>query len=434
MTASEEKRASGADLFARLIDLRPGELPALLLSFAFFFCVLCSYYIIRPVRDEMGVTVGRDSLQWLFTVVFLVMLAAVPVFGWIVTRFSRRRTLPIVYAFLILNLLAFWASLGGRLEGRWVAFGFFVWVSVFVLFAVSLFWSFMADRYSSEDAKRLYGPIAAGGSAGAFCGPLITQSLVHGLGVRNLLLVSAVFLTGALVCALALRGRLAPKAQSSDHSEQHPTLAAVVAGAANVWREPYLFKIALWVLLANLIGTLFYIEEQRIVAETLKQSADRVQLFARRDMAVSVLQIASQLFLTSFLMRRLGVGPCAAALPAVAVGGLLALSVAPVLVVIVAVMVLERAVAFGISNPAARVLWTVVEPDDKYKAQNFVDTVVFRGGDAASGWIVKGLASGLGLPLAAIALMGLPFAAAWLALSLRLGREQERRGRVEGLG
>src|SRR5262245_60806574 len=198
----QEDTASAVDrlehLISRMVIVERRDLPKLLASFAFFFCVLAAYYVIRPVREEMGVMVGREWLQTLFVIVFFVMLAAVPLFGWVASSFAKQRIVPIVYAFFILNLVGFWLLLGTGHVGVYAAGTFFVWVSVFNLFAVSLFWSTMADTYSSDDAKRLYGLIAAGGSIGAISGPLLTQSLVHVLGPANLLLVSAALLLGAL--------------------------------------------------------------------------------------------------------------------------------------------------------------------------------------------------------------------------------------------
>lgn len=416
-----------AAVTASLRDLRalePAEQRAALASFAFFFCVLCSYYIIRPLRDEMGVTVGTDGLQRLFVIVFVVMLAAVPVFGWLVSRLPRPRVAPAVYAFFAANLLAFWGALSKGGISPALAATFFVWVSVFNLFVVSLFWIVMSDLWSSDQAKRLYGLIAAGGSAGAFCGPLVTQSLVHVLSPTNLLLVSA----GVLGLAGLLAAILAARAPRMPHDAPHaPTaLRDVLAGATHVVRSPFLLKIAAWVLLANLISTFFYFEQARVVGSVLTERSDRVQLFARMDLASNILTVAGQIFVTGALLQRLGVGLAAAAVPAVAIAGLAALAISPTLWVLVVIIVAERAVGFAFSNPAMRVLYTVVSPEEKYKAQSFIDTVVFRGGDAASGWLLNGVAKTLGAATATVALLTLPFAAAWLLVSLVLGRAHQR--------
>ncbi len=393
-------------------------------SFATFFAVLCSYYIIRPLRDEMGVAVGADGRERLFFIVFVVMLAAVPLFGWLVSTFPKKRVAPLVYAFFIANLGVFWVLLSVSKGNPFLASAFFVWVSVFNLFVVSLFWIVMADLWATGDAKKYYGLIAAGGSAGAFSGPYITQSIVHHVGVANLLLVSAGFLGLAMTGLMALRrelGRAQPEASDAPASD------GLLAGARRVFQSPYLFQIALWIFITNLVSTFFYLEQARIIGEAIKVSADRVQLFARIDWTVSSLTILSQVFVTAWVLQRFRVGLCMAALPASAAIGLLALAVAPTLWVVVAIIIAERAIGFGISNPAARVLYTVVEPSDKYKAQNFIDTVVFRGGDAASGWVFNSAVKAVGLATPAVALLTLPFALGWIGLSLFLGREQETR-------
>ena len=422
MTASPQPAGSLiARALARVVDVRRDEIAGLMCAFLFFFSVLCAYYVIRPLRDEMGVTLGAEHLQWLFSAVFLVMLAAVPLFGWVVSSFARRRIVPIVYGFFIANLIGFWLLFASGTHAAVVAGTFFVWVSVFNLFVVSLFWSLMSDLYRTEQAARLYGFIAAGGSAGALAGPILTQSLVGSIGASNLLLLSALLLAAAIKAAVVLRRLFADVGQRQ--GEERPLGKGLLAGAIAVWRSPHLFRIALWILIANLVSTLFYLEQARIVGETLTDRTLRVQLFARLDLAVSFATILAQVFLTAQVIGRLGIATAIAALPSFAVLGLVSLALAPTLVVIVSVLATERALAFAVTNPAVKVLYTVLAPEEKYKAQNFNDTVVFRGGDAASGWIFNSLAKTLGLGLGSIALLTLPLALYWLALSLVLGRQ-----------
>lgn len=423
MTTPASPTESPADrlhvLLSRIVEVERSELAALVLSFAYFCAILTAYYIIRPLRDEMGVALGQDGLKNIFTIVFLVMVAAVPAFGWIVSNVPRRLIVAVVYTFFAVNLVLFWLvfktwGVGSRQAGL-----FFVWASVFNLFMVSLFWSLMSELWSSQQARRLYGFVAAGGSAGALLGPLVTQTLEPVVGTDNLLLIAALFLLVAIAVAAHLRHLLAA---GDTASSEHPTGRDLLAGAVGVWKSPYLFRIALWVLLANLVSTYFYLEQSRIVGELIADRADRVRLFSRLDLAVNVLTIALQVFVTGRVMQRYGVAIAAAALPAVACLGLVALSIAPGLAVVAAVMVLERAIAFSLASPAMRVLWTVVDPEAKYKAQSFVDTVVYRGGDAASGWMLSQLGgAGLGLAPPAIALVTLPLGVAWLALTFVLG-------------
>lgn len=409
------------DFLTRIVHVERSEIAALVLSFAYFFLVLAAYYIIRPVRDEMGVAVGRDHLEKLFIIVFFVMLAAVPVYGWVTSRFAKRLVVPVVYGFFILNLVAFWAILSGGGRTAAIASVFFVWASVFNLFVVSIFWIVMSDLYDAGQAKRLYGFIAAGGTAGAMAGPIITQTFVRMIGPDRLLLVSAALLALALVAAMLLR-RIAPAHEQAAANER-PVGKHILAGAVRVWKSPYLFNIALWILLGNLVSTYFYLEQSRILGEVITDRTQRVELLARLDLAVSIMTILLQVFITGRMLERFGVGISAATLPTWCAVGLIALAISPTLFIIVSIMAVERAIAFSLASPAIKVLYTVVEPEEKYKAQNFIDTVVYRGGDAASGWIFNSLGKTLGFAGSTIALTAVPAALAWLWLSFSLGRQ-----------
>ncbi len=408
---------------ADLIKVEPHEKRALGWSFAYFFCVLAAYYIVRPVREDMAVLVGEGQREYLFHYVFLVMLAAVPVFGKVVSSVPRRLVVPIIYIFFILNLFAFRLALGGG-QAVWLAQTFFVWASVFNLFTISLFWIVMSEHWDSVQAKRLYGVIAAGGSVGGIAGPLIAQSLVKVIGPNNLLLISAAFLALALMAALQVRAAFTAKAGAAAEPKQEESL---FAGALQVWKSPYLFQIALAIFVANVVSTFFYLEQLKIVGAAIADRATRVQLFARMDLAVSIGTIILQVLFASLVMNRFGVGIAAALLPATAILGFLALAAAPVLSVIVVIIVVERAVTFSIASPAMRVLYTLVTPDEKYRAQNFIDTVVFRGGDAISGSMFAVMTKSLGFGAAGVAAVSVPLAALWLALCLGLGRMHTER-------
>jgi AAA family ATP:ADP antiporter len=421
-TGAAETRGGLNGVLARFVDVRGEEVRALVWSFVYFFALLTAYYIVRPVRDEMGVMLGRDGLKDVFLYVFLVMLAAVPLFGWIVATVSRRLVVPIVYGLFMAQLVGFWLAFRDGQAPPWLTIAFFVWVSVFNLFVISLFWSVMATHWHADQAKRLYGVVAAGGSLGALTGPFVAQAFVHALGVPALLLVSAGFLALALAAALGLqRGDNGSAQLKSERHHGRTWLQTLFAGALQVWRSPFLFRVALWVLLANVISTYFYFEQARIIGEAYTDRAVRVQLLARIDLTVSILTILAQVFVTAKFVNRFGVGWAAATLPAFTILGFVALVIAPGLATIIAIIVLERASHFAISNPAARVLYTVVDPDEKYAAQNFVDTVVYRGGDAMSGWYFDALRY-IGLSPFGIALVTVPLSAYWFWLSFDLAR------------
>ena len=407
---------------ARVVAVRPEEARALLWSFAYFFCLLAAYYILRPLRDEMGIAGGVKNLQWLFTATFFTMLAAVPLYGALVGRLSRRRFIPVVYHFFVANLALFWLLLALGIERTIVARVFFVWISVFVLFAVSVFWSFMADLWSSEQGKRLYGFIAAGGSAGALAGPSITIGLASLIGATNLLIVAGALLEAAVFCA----SRLEPRKAEESVARKEVIGGGALDGLLMVARSPYLAGILLWVSVLSFVATFLYFEQAAIVAAASDDPAVRTRIFATVDLAVGVLTLVVQCFATGKLIQRFGVGPALALLPLVFAAGFAVLAAHPALTVVIAFQALQRTANFAISNPAREVLFTVLERDEKYKAKNVIDIVAVRGADALGGWLVTGLRT-LGMEARGLAFSAIVIAAAGIALSAALGRAQERR-------
>ncbi|MDH4150734.1 MAG: MFS transporter, partial [Betaproteobacteria bacterium] len=331
--------SAAQSLLTRIVAVRPGEIRALLWSFAYFFFLLAAYYVLRPVRDEMGIAGGIRNLPWLFTATFFVMLAAVPVFGAIVARVPRRRFIPLVYHFFAVNILIFWVLLTFKIAMADTARVFFVWISVFNLFAVSVFWSFMADLYQSEQGKRLFGFIAAGGSAGALLGPLIAVGLAEAVGRANLLLIAALLLEIAVLCVMRLETAATAFKKNGDAASVSPSAAPHDAGLGGSWiaglmmvlRSPYLAGIALWVALLSLAGTFLYFQQANIVAALSDDPNRRTAIFARIDLAVSLLTIIVQFVITGKIIRRFGAGPAAAFLPFVFALGFLALALTPML-------------------------------------------------------------------------------------------------------
>jgi ATP:ADP antiporter, AAA family len=425
---TSEREAMLQRWISRAVAVRPGEIQALVWSFAYFFCLLAGYYVLRPLRDEMGIAGGVRNLQWLFTATFVTMLAAVPLYGAVVARLPRRRFIALVYHFFAANIVLFWLLLTFDLERTIVARVFFVWISVFNLFAVSVFWSFMADLFTAERGKRLFGFIAAGGTAGALLGPAVTVVLSVPLGPANLLIVAALLLEAAVWCAHRLESAGAGLGRESAVPARPAGLGGGwLSGIAMVLRSPYLAGVALWVASLSIAGTFLYFQQLNIVAAASDDPAVRTRIFASIDLAVGVLTLVVQCFATGRLIERFGVGAAAGFLPLVFAVGFLALAVSPALAVVIAFQAIQRTANFAIANPAREVLFTVLAREEKYKAKNVIDTVVFRGSDAVGGWLFAALRAA-GLELSAISLASIPAAAAWLALSLVLGRAQERRG------
>jgi AAA family ATP:ADP antiporter len=428
---------------ARVVAVRPEEVRALLWSFAYFFCLLAGYYVLRPVRDEMGLAGGIKNLPWLFTATFFVMLAVVPIYGALVARLPRQRFIPLVYHFFVVNIAIFWLLLTQGVALGVTAQVFFVWISVFNLFAVSVFWSFMADLYGAEQGKRLFGFIAAGGSAGALLGPLLAAGLAETIGRANLLIIAALLLECAVFCAMRLETAAAvfkaeraaasgnPYADVAAPAAQNGLGGSWIGGLLMILRSPYLAGIALWVALLSMAGTFLYFQQAGIVSALTDDPNKRTAIFARIDLAVSLVTIVVQFLATGKLIKRFGAGPATAFLPLVFAIGFVALWATPMLWVVIAFQAAQRAANFALANPARETLFTVVEREEKYKAKNVIDNVVFRGSDALFGWVFTAL-RGAGLEAGAISLATVPVAAAWLALSLALGRTQERKAAGEG--
>jgi ATP:ADP antiporter, AAA family len=423
-------------LLRRAVDVREHETAALVASCAYFFFVLSAYYVIRPVRDEMGVAGGVENLAWLFTGTLVGMLLVHPLFTALVARFPRRRFVPLIYRFFILNLVAFFLVFGAAGTGQavWVGRVFFVWTSVFNLFVVSVFWSFMTDLYRPVQSQRLFGLVAVGGTLGAILGSTITSALVPWLGPVNLLLVSALLLELAARAARALDGQEASLVRDAHLEGAAPAGGeddgiiggGVLDGIRHVARSPYLLGIAALMLLFTIASTFLYFQQAAIVARVFEGDRPaRTQLFANIDLAVNVLTLVTQVFLTGRLLRWLGVGLSLAFLPLMSLIGFGILGSAPVLAVLVVFQVLRRAGTFAIQRPAREVLYTVLPRADKYKAKNFNDTFVYRVGDQLGAWSYTAIAW-LGLGLAGLAFTMVPLSAVWLLLALWLGGRYRR--------
>jgi AAA family ATP:ADP antiporter len=406
------------------VPATPQERAAAMWSFGYFFTLLAGYYVLRPLRDQMGIAGGVKNLPWMFTATFLALIVAQPLYGALVARLPRARFIPIVNHFFVANLALFWVLLTLDIEAVIVARVFFVWVSVFSLFAVAVFWSFMADLFTAEQGKRLFGFIGAGGTAGALLGPIITIALSAPLGAVNLLIAAAIFLEAAVFCVYRLER--AASRHAGAHAEPQLIGGNAFAALPELFRSPYLLGVGAWISLLSFCATILYFQQANIVSATVHGAGAQTRIFASIDLAVGLLTLATQIFATGQFLKRFGTGVAAGALPAIYIVGFLAIALAPVLIVVLIVQVLQRWMNFAIANPARQVFFTVVGREEKYKAKNFIDVVVYRGSDAAYGWVYDGLQA-LGLKLGGIALVAWPVAAGWLVLSVVLGRAQERR-------
>jgi len=412
-------------LFSKIVDVKPEETRALWLSFVFFFVVLAGYYVIRPIRDNIGAN-NYENLWWMFTVVLVTMIGANALFSAIVSRMPRRRFIPIAYRFFILNLVIFFLLMRWMPPGKqpWVDGCFFVWVSVFNLFATAVFWSFMTDLFTTEQGKRLFGFIAVGGSLGGILGPIITASLVHLVSTGVLLLICAAMLETA---AQSVRFFPAEFRTQDRHDEsaaaEKPIGGGIWEGITHICRSPYLFGLFLFILLYTLTSTWTYFQQSELTKVGFTDRAARTAFFAKLDLSVNTLTLLLQIFVTGRLMKFLGVTVTLLFMPVLSLFGFAAMGIAPVIAVLATFQVARRASTFAFMRPAREVLFTVLRREDKYKAKSFIDTFGYRCGDQLGAWSYGGLQA-LGLGLSAISYIAVPLVAGWCALGIWLGRKQ----------
>jgi AAA family ATP:ADP antiporter len=432
-TPTENSGGIAYRLLRRVIAVRPEEAPVLFWCWLYIFAVLSSYYIMRPIRDEMGVAGDVQNLQWLFTGTLIGMVLVNLPFAFLVKKLPRRRFIPLTYRFFALNILLFAAALylADAEQTVWVGRAFFIWVSVYNLFVVSIFWQMNVDLFDPEQGKRLFGFIAAGATIGAIVGSAVTASLARYVSPILLLLGAAVLLEVA-VFAVGRLSRLSPalnRTAGADDAkgEEQPIGGSVLAGITRAFSSPYLANVSLFLLLFAITSTFLYFEQASIVSRSF--GGDRgaqTAFFATVDLAVNTLTLIVQLFLTGRVLVVLGVALALGFLPALTMLGFGALALAPSLSAIAIFQVVRRASDYAIARPSREVLFTVVPREDRYKAKSFIDTFVYRLGDQVGAWSVAGMRE-LGAGAAGLALVAIPIALVWLGNALWLGRRQQAR-------
>ena len=426
------------NFFAKVVPVRPGETAPTLLATAYGFCILFAFYLLRPVRDEIGAA-DRGNLQLLWTAVFIVMLLAVPLYSLAVARLRRGVFIPLVNRFFALNLIAFYAALVLLPESArvWIDRIFYVWLSVFALFVVTVFWGLVVDLFRDSQGKRLFGFITVGSSLGGSVGSATTSVLAQHVPVFLLLLVAIVPLEVAARLARNLTRRADDASGTLSHEPAKPVGGSAWSGIGPVFRSPELRNIALWIVLMTFASTILYFVQSHLVGEAISDRALRRAFLARIDLAVNVVTIITQTLLTARIVERLGVVTTLSVLPAVAALGFAALGATPVslaLTVLLVVRVVYDSSRHALAKPAREVLFTHLDREQRYKSKAFIDAAVYRGGDLLSGWIYAGLAA-LGMGVGAIALTAAPVAVFWALLGRRLSwGDKDSRPQAEGLG
>lgn len=410
-----------------LAGLKPGEGVPALLAAAMFFCLMTSYFILKPVRDEMGIAGGVENLPHLYLFTLGSMLALAPAFGWLSRGRDRETFLPIVYRFFAVNLIGFFLALRFAPACEpWLGRVFYVWVSVFDLLSLSLFWGFMADGLGFRRGRRLFGVVAVGGTAGAVVGASLTDLLVAHLGRLPLLLVSLAFLEAAVRLIRPLSRalvRLAGPVPRPPAAAPGSPRESVFRGITLVARSPYLQAICAFLVLYSLSSTFLYLAQANIVAAAAEGRVDRTRLLARIEIWVQSATLVTQLVVTGRALRSLGAGPLLATLPVATALGFAALGLWPGFTILVVVQVLRRTLNYALVKPARESLYTPLTNASQYRAKSFIDTFVYRGGDALGAGAYDTL-TGVGLGLSGIAFTAAPACVIWLLVALYLGRRQ----------
>lgn len=403
------------------------EIKSVVGSFLFVIVLMSAYYILRPVRDAMASDWTDAEVSWLWTLNFFISTAVVALYGVLVSRFRLRLLVPSIYGIFALTFLSFYALASTMADRTLVDKSFYVWVSVFSLFHISVFWSFMSDLFSKEQAGRLFGIIAAGASVGGLIGPSIPSFFSASLGTDNLMLLASAMLLVPIPIIFYLQSLKSSDLHNESLAAQTPQIKIggnPFAGFKLFFSNPYLLAIGLFIFLYTGISSFVYFELKNLLSDLSR--AERTAVWAQMDLAVNVLSIAVGLFATGRIVGKFGMPVTIALIPVLICAGLIIVAISPFLGAVVALQVIRRAGNYAVTRPAREVLFTRVDREARFKAKPVIDIVAYRGGDMLMAWFFTGLTQGLGLGLAAIAAVGAGIAALWSIVGIYLGRWFER--------
>lgn len=420
-------------LFKVATKIEPNEMTATLLSFSFVFVLMTAYFILRPVRDALSSDWTDEQLSWLWTSTFVFSLIAVSIYGAVISRVRFRIIVPSVYTFFAVTFIGFYVAGSTLGDNDLVNRAYYVWLSVFSLYHLSVFWTFMSGLYNKEQAKRLFSIIAMGASAGAIVGPSIPTFFADNIGTLNLLLIAAFLLLIPIPLIWKLEqlrsSQLGNEDVSADLSGDQKLAGNPFSGFSNFVSNPYLLAIGLFILLYVVMNTFIYFELRKMMGDFDREL--RTQIWGGIDLAVNSLALVTALFATGRLATRVGMSATLALIPLMMVGGWLVVALSPVLAVLVGLQVTRRAGNYAITRPGREMLFTAVDADTRFKAKPVIDIVVYRGGDVLTAWLYTALTATLGFGLAGIAAVAAGVAAVWAAAGIFLGRAYDRSGESE---
>ncbi len=422
-------------------NIKTDEGPLLIFSGLYFYLLLCAYYIIRPIRNEMLIQNGVDNIQWLLMAAAGAMIIITPVFGWLTSRFKTQHFLTICTLFFAGNLLVFFSffeQFSELKQSVWVSRSFYVWVNIFNMFIISLFWSYMNDSFSKSQAKRLFSAVAAGGTAGALTGPIITASLVEEIGLSYLLLISAGILSSTIICILKIKNIAKQLNQPSNanltdqssakttekHTLDNRLKGGIFDGIKHTWSSPYLRMISCFVIVFAIISTFLSIELARTIEQVFQNSEERTKLFSLADLAANSLTLFLQIFLTSRLINWISYKYTLMILPVFLTMGFILIGFFPSFISLIILSVFTRAGKYAILNPTSEMLFSIVSREEKYRAKNFIDTAIVRSSNVFSSWLITAVKA-IGAGSQGVLILGSILGVTWCVISHWLGEKYQ---------
>ena len=406
------------------------EVFILLKAFLFFFFVLASWYALRPVRNELAVQGGIYNLPWLLIGVMIAMLLVNPIYSWLISRINQSKLIIYIYSFFIFNLclfLALWTFTGD--EGRvWTGRAFYIWANVYSFFVVSIFWVVMINFFNHTDSKRFFGIISAGGSMGAFFGSTVARyfsteicgnASISDLGPMSLIVFSVI----SLSCAIFFSTSFKPKGIGIDNT---PEIGGSSLDAfQNILKDPLIRNLGFYVILFTLLMTTSWMISLGIVQDWSQDPCERTAFFARIEQIVTPLTLVMQLFLASYILRKIG------SLAVLTIYGLLftiafiAYAFYPTISTVMMVVISLRIFEYGLNKPTRETIYTKLNQQDRYKSTVFIDTFLARSGDVIGGWFVRGLV-GTGIAILSVTWAALPFAMLISFMGYKIGKSTEK--------
>ena len=403
------------------------EIKAVIFSFLFVVVLMSAYYILRPVRDAMASDWTDAEVSWLWTINFFISTAIVALYGLMVSKFRFRLLVPVMYGIFAGSFVIFYFLASISDDRTIIDKAFYVWVSVFSLFNISVFWSFMSELFSKEQSGRLFGIIAVGASVGGLIGPSITAFFSVSLGTDNLMLIASMMLLIPIPIIFYLQTLKVTDLNNEELDLTTPNQSiggSPFAGFKMFFSNPYLLSIGLFIFLYTGISSFVYFELKNLLSDLSR--SERSVIWAQMDLAVNILAISAGLFATGRIVTRFGMPLTIALVPVMICIGLLVLAISPFLGVVVMLQIIRRAGNYAVTRPAREMLFTLVDQETRFKAKPVIDIVAYRGGDMLMAWLFTGLTQGLGLGLAAVAAFGAGMAALWSLVGIYLGRWFER--------